>query len=197
VVTEALPQELDADLVVLRRQQPSDARELAAAIALSLADLAPWLPWATPAAASPLFQRHRLADAVANWGHAGYPAGYVMIDKRDSSLVGACEIHRRHSEAPRLGYWIRSDRTGRGFATVAVGALVEVALRLPEANYVEIRCDQANVRSVAVAQRLGFTLAEVVDHSIDAPGQTGKTIVWRTAQRVRAGSAAPPVNTEQ
>ena len=51
-------------------------------------------------------------------------------------------------------------------------------LAIPDIEGVEIHCDQANLRSVAVARRLEFTLIEVRDHSIDAPGQSGRSMVW-------------------
>lgn len=41
-----------------------------------------------------------------------------------------------------------------------------------------IRHDQANNASGAIAQKLGFQFVRSEAHAIDAPGQTGTTLVW-------------------
>jgi RimJ/RimL family protein N-acetyltransferase len=55
-----------------------------------------------------------------------------------------------------LGYWLRADATGRGWATEATRAALDVALALPRITRVEIRCDPRNAPSAAVPARLGF-----------------------------------------
>ena len=76
-----------------------------------------------------------------------------------------------------IGYWLDERYWGRGLVTRA-RTLIDSALAIPDIDGVEIHCDQANRRSVAVARRLEFTLIEVRDHSIDAPGQSGRSTVW-------------------
>jgi RimJ/RimL family protein N-acetyltransferase len=48
---------------------------------------------------------------------------------------------------------------------------------------VEIHCDEANQRSAAVPARLGYRLAEVVDHERMTPGETGRRLVWAAERR--------------
>ena len=50
----------------------------------------------------------------------------------------------------------------------------DATIAIPEIDGGGVRCDQANRRGVAVAKRLRFTLIEIRDHSIDAPGQIGR-----------------------
>jgi ribosomal-protein-serine acetyltransferase len=55
-----------------------------------------------------------------------------------------------------IGYWLAQGAEGGGTMTQAVSALVDHALREWRLNRVEIRADVENVRSRALAERLGF-----------------------------------------
>lgn len=59
-----------------------------------------------------------------------------------------------------IGYWLRSDATGQGYATEAVQSLLMAVERLPGVRSVEIHCDARNRASAAVPHRLGFELLE-------------------------------------
>ena len=41
-----------------------------------------------------------------------------------------------------------------------------------------IVCDEANLRSAAVPQRLGYTLDRVEARAPEAPGETGRMQIW-------------------
>jgi len=70
-------------------------------------------------------------------------------------LVGACGLGRRHSGAVELGYWIARPFWGRGFASEAGAALVEIArtLRLPSLEGSHFLDNPASGR---VLEKLGF-----------------------------------------
>jgi ribosomal-protein-serine acetyltransferase len=57
-----------------------------------------------------------------------------------------------------IGYWIGSPWEGRGFVTRAVRALLEIAFEELGLHRVTIRAGVENLRSRAIAERLGFTL---------------------------------------
>jgi RimJ/RimL family protein N-acetyltransferase len=80
--------------------------------------------------------------------------------------------------ALELGYWLRSDYSGRGIATACAAALTSAALALPGVSRVEIHCDEANVRSASLARRLGYQLVRIEDDEIAAPGETGRNMIW-------------------
>ena len=70
-------------------------------------------------------------------------------------LAGACGLGRRASGAVELGYWIARPQWGRGFATEACAALVDIArtLALPcleGAHFLD------NPASGRVLEKLGF-----------------------------------------
>jgi len=78
-----------------------------------------------------------------------------------------------------IGYWIRSDRTGMGYATAAAKALTEAAFTLvPGVERVEIHMDRANEASAAVSRKLGYRLDHKEVRPIEATGHTGVGSVW-------------------
>ncbi len=71
-----------------------------------------------------------------------------------------------------IGYWIRSDRTGRGYATETTHALARIAHGLDGIERVIVCCDPENHASRRIPERLGFTL---VEHRVgDTEGPDGE-----------------------
>ena len=73
----------------------------------------------------------------------------------DPRIVGSCGLGRRPSGAVEMGYWIARPHWGKGFATEACRALIEIArtLKLPRleaSHFVD------NPASGRVLERLGF-----------------------------------------
>lgn len=60
-----------------------------------------------------------------------------------------------------IGYWIRARFEGRGLVTRGARAMTDLAFREHGVHRVVIRAGVDNVRSRAVAERLGFTLEGV------------------------------------
>lgn len=162
---------------ILRRSLVDDAQLIADTVAASLDHLSPWMPWATPEMATVDIQKARLIQGTALWLE-GNSFEYLLVDT-DDTLLGIFGLHRRIGPgALELGYWLRPDAVGRGYATAAAGVLTLEALRTPGVEHVEIRCDQANVRSQAVPQRLGYRLDRVEADGVEAPAESGQGMVW-------------------
>lgn len=64
------------------------------------------------------------------------------------------DIARKRTE---IGYWMRSDYTGRGLMTAAVGELARFALEDQGIDEVFIKCAVGNEKSRNIPLRLGFT----------------------------------------
>lgn len=170
------PEVVEAEGLTLRRQCVDDAEAIAEAVAVSLPALQPWMPWATDEATDPSWQRQRLETRASDWDE-GSSFDYVIVE--DNRVVGVIDLSARVGPgALEIGYWLRSDRTGRGIATVCAAALTSVALALPDVERIEIHCDEANVRSAAVPRRLGYRLVRVEQDEIVAPSETGRTMIW-------------------
>jgi RimJ/RimL family protein N-acetyltransferase len=171
------PEVLQVDATVqLRRHHIDDAEAIAAAVAASLPELRPWMPWASEDAARAEVQRSRLEVAVPHWDQGSEYEYVVLVDGR---LVGSVGLHARvGAGALEIGYWMRSDHTGRGIATACTRALTAAALALPGIERVEIHCDEANARGSSIPRRLGFRLARVQADEITAPGEVGSSLIW-------------------
>jgi len=135
--------------LLLRPGFPEDAPALAVAIAdkaiVSNLATAPW--------------PYRMRDAEAFLARPRDPVlPTLLIFERTSGapqLVGSCGLGRRPSGSVELGYWVATPFWGRGFATEACTALVDIArtLGLPSlegSHFID------NPASARVLEKLGF-----------------------------------------
>lgn len=188
-----VPEEIAVPPLVLRRWRVADAAGLLAAIEASLPELRRFMPWAIEPPTLESVQAY-LQDA---WDPAPPETfGFGLFDA-GGEVVGGFGLHgRRGPGILEIGYWIRSDRTGRGYATAGARALTDASFEhYPGVFRVEIRCDPANVASAAVAAKLGFSLDATVHVGSAAEAQTGVQQVWasnRVTWRLSAGRPAPP-----
>lgn len=176
-LSTTFPELIELDSVTLRQQSVDDAPALVEAINHSREELRPWLPFANVDEAVTEAAQRRLEQVVdQRTSRSLFPYTIVTFD---GTFTGFIEV-RPCPEPGRvsIGYWLDPRFWGKGLVTSAALALSDTALAIPEIEGVEIRCHQANRRSIAVARRLGFTLVETRDHSIDAPGQIGRFMVW-------------------
>ena len=164
-----IPATLRTARMLLRSWDATDAPALAPILAANVEHLGPWIPAhvATPAPLPALAER--LAGFAADFD-AGRAYRYALLTPDGSRVLGEADLFPRaatgrvplpEADHVELGYWLDAAVTGRGLATEATRALLEVAEALPGMSHVEIRCDRENAASGAVPQRLGFHLATV------------------------------------
>jgi RimJ/RimL family protein N-acetyltransferase len=182
-VTEAPPEYIELDdgnytrwLVV------DDADEVARAVDESLDHLKPWMPWADAQSADPDFQRERLRNHPQQrarreeWQYGIFAGG-------TRGMLGAIGLMTRRGPGTlEIGYWLHVDAGGRGYMTNAARALTEAGLEVDGVDQMIIVCDEANLRSAAVPQRLGYTLDRVESRAPEAPGETGRMQIWVTGR---------------
>jgi RimJ/RimL family protein N-acetyltransferase len=177
------PERIETARLVLRRWRAADAPLLRAAIDASLPELQRWMPWARDEPAPVDALARRLATFETSWD-AGRDFGFGIFPPDEREAWGSCGIHPRGDrDGPpdhlEIGYWIRTSVTGSGYATEAARALVDAARRLPGWSRVEIRCAPDNVRSAAVARRLGLRHERTIPaHEILVDGMPRDTMVW-------------------
>jgi len=102
---------------------------------------------------------YRLRDAEAFLAQPRDPVlpSFLIFERTDGEprLVGSCGLGRRPSGAVELGYWIARPFWGRGIATEAATALIEIArtlgfTRLEGSHFLD------NPASGRVLEKLGF-----------------------------------------
>lgn len=141
--------ELRTDGLLLREPNETDAPAVAAAVQRSRAELAPWMPWATPE------YGEGLARQWIN-GETGDPHRFVMVAD-DGEVIGSCGLNRvdEANSSANLGYWVRTDRVGRGHATAAAGLLARHGLGDLGFHRLEITLSVRNEPSKRVAEKVG------------------------------------------
>ena len=197
-MASALPAQLRTERLLLRRWRAEDAPALAPVLVANVAHLGGWIPrWVSEPAALPDLAR-RLAgfagafDADREWR-------FAILSLDEEAVLGEASLFPR-SDAGRvaltaadrveIGYWLRQDATGKGFATEVTLALLATASALLMLSRAEIRCDARNERSAAVPRRLGFQLAATIDEEADAAGPLpSRELVWTADLPYTAGAA--------
>ena len=169
---------LAAGPIELRRWRTEHVDQIMAAVAKSLPELDLWMPWAQtmPSVEDEL----AVLEAAESAFNADRDWNYSLFEMKSDQLVGCAGLHPRPGPgAVEIGYWVRSDRTGRGYATAAAQALTEAAFGyLPDVNRAEIHMDQANAASAAIPPTLGYRLDREEERERLAAGHTGRGFVW-------------------
>jgi len=190
----SVPAEVRTARLVLRPWRASDAAELEPILRANQAHLGPWIP---PTVSTPVSQREletRLAGFADDFA-ANRSWRYAVFNAVDGELLGELDLFSRddatrvplaNADRAEIGYWLRADRTGLGYATEGAQAMIDVAFRIPAFTLIEIRCDARNERSAAVPARLGF-------HRTETPreGDSTSTLeVWTRSLRSPQASDA-------
>jgi RimJ/RimL family protein N-acetyltransferase len=174
----ALPDDLFGDRLHLRRWSLGAIDEVAAAIEASFTELHTWMRWAatmpTHESLTALVREDiALFDADEHWS-------YWIRERDGGALVGGAGLNRRGvDDELEIGYWVRTDRTGRGYATEAARILTDAAFDadLGIAS-VKISMDRAHAASAAVPPKLGFRRDAEYERDIETPGHSGSGIAW-------------------
>ncbi|MFC0216507.1 GNAT family N-acetyltransferase [Paenibacillus chartarius] len=151
-------EQFDTERLTLRLPLPGDGAAVYEAMQESLAELRPWMIWAN---------REQSAEETEQIIRESHIAFKERTDLRfhgflreTGQLVWCGGLHRIDWSAGKfeIGYWLRSPYSGMGYAIEAARGLERLAIEQLGANRIEIRIDNGNLRSIRVAERLGYTL---------------------------------------
>ncbi|NNN05369.1 MAG: GNAT family N-acetyltransferase [Elusimicrobia bacterium] len=156
--------------LLIRPAAPGDGPALYAAKVESLVELRRWMPWARVEMSveeSEQSCREAYLRCLAREDLRLY-----LFDRETRALVGGSGLHRIDWEQRifEIGYWVRKTRVGAGYVTEAVNAIARYAFGPLEAKRVSIHCNASNLKSRAVAERLGFPLEGVLHNDDRAAG---------------------------
>jgi len=142
----------------LRLTEESDVDEIYELIVANRERLAEWMPWAAEATIDST--REYVRSSRRGFADNG---GFSSVIVERGAIVGSIGFPdvSRHDRSCEIGYWIGSAAERRGTVTLAVRALLDHAFGAWELNRAVIQAGVGNVRSRAVAERLGFTLEGV------------------------------------
>lgn len=159
-----IPDSFESARLILRAPRPGDGAALNAGVVESLEELRLWMPWAA-SAPTVADSEAVVRGAAAKW--LKREDFMLLLWRKDTGeLVGGSGMHRIDWEVPavEIGYWVRTSLAGQGYISEAVNAITHFAFETVGAHRVEIRCDERNLRSAAVARRAGFDLEGILRH---------------------------------
>jgi RimJ/RimL family protein N-acetyltransferase len=187
-----VPENLQTERLLMRPVGPGDGPALRAAVEASWQQLRRVAPWARRLPT--VEQEEEFCRQARRRFRAGVDLAYLILERESGEVVGSAGLHHIDWEVPRMeiGYWVRSDREGRGYATEAARALVETALGPLRAVRVELRTFAGNDSSRRVAEKLGFRLEAILRrHDRDPLGGLQDTCVYvRLADEPLTGTLA-------
>jgi ribosomal-protein-serine acetyltransferase len=131
----------------------------------SRAELLPWMPWAVDLSMDA--QSGYTERALPEW-ESGSPAFAITEHGVAIGVIGL--VHEAGSDY-EIHYWLATACTGRGYVTEAARAVLEWARDVLDARRIVLHAGMENRRSLAVAERLGFSR----DGELDG-GMTGGSV---------------------
>ncbi|MEP6476290.1 MAG: GNAT family protein [Actinomycetota bacterium] len=137
--------------VELREWAPADAEEIFAEADQNRARLREWLPW-VDRTSSPEDVRNFLKKCEASEGMQRSFGIYV-----EGALAGSIGFTLDEDNAGEIGYWLTAPFEGRGLVTAAARELLRFGFQEKGLRRMQLTAAVENVRSRAVAERLGMT----------------------------------------
>jgi RimJ/RimL family protein N-acetyltransferase len=142
-------------IVELRAPRRSDTAELYEAVRASLPELQPWMAWAhsdySEVEAGEWVRRAARAFAE------GAEFQFVARAVGSGEVLGTIGLNSvdRINRWANLGYWLRSERVGRGLVTRSATLVAGFGFGELGLGRIEVLAAVGNLRSQAVAERLG------------------------------------------
>jgi RimJ/RimL family protein N-acetyltransferase len=162
--------------VSIRPFVEADAPALSALIAESLAELRPWMAWASAEPQSLDERRSYLRSMILSEASGSDRIRAILVD---DEIAGSLGLHRNIGpNAWEIGYWLATDHTGAGITTTAVRLLCAEAFSDPATTHLEIHHASSNTASAAVALRAGFTHTTSIPRTKLAPNDSTTEHIW-------------------
>jgi ribosomal-protein-serine acetyltransferase len=134
----------------------NDSRDLWTAVDASRGHLEPWLPW-VPFNIDPEASYRYAEASAADWDSAR-ACRFAIRERGGKRLLGVVglEAFAHLHQSVELGYWLKSDATGKGYMTEACRAVLTWAFGPLNAHRVRVAAATDNHASLSVIRRLGF-----------------------------------------
>ena len=151
------PEMIETARLLLRRPQPGDARNILCSYAGD-PEVTRYLSWPTHRSVADTWAFLEWSDA--EWARG--PAGPYLIFTRNRSsrrVLGSTGLTFVSEERASVGYALARRAWGRGAATEALGAMVELARSLG-LKRLEAICHAEHTASARVLEKCGFRMEE-------------------------------------
>jgi RimJ/RimL family protein N-acetyltransferase len=173
--------------VAVRAYESEHIDALFAAVTESIEELSRYETWCHPG-----YTLDEAAEYV-DWWRESWPSGrayYFAVEEIGTGeFVGSCglsDLIREHKRAG-LGFWIRSARTGNGFATDAARLVSRLAFEDLGLERVELEIAVDNGASRRVADKLGCEFEGVLRKRLVLPAGPTDTAMYSLVRSARIG----------
>ncbi len=143
------------DELMLRQIELGHCEALFAVVDANRDALLPWMRWVNE-----VTDVESVRAMIGKWLEMKAQTGCMSLGiELDGELVGAV-FHVRPDLTNRqveIGYWLAASARGRGAASRAVGAMLDITFGELGFNRVNVRVAPENTASLALAERLGLT----------------------------------------
>lgn len=136
----------------------SDADEMYALVDANREHLGRWLPW-VEGLRSVGDERRWLRQRTGMDAAADEEAWLIRYQGATVGAIGL--IYDTPNNGAEVGYWLTEAAQGHGIITRSCSTLLGYAFMVRSVHRMQLRAASENARSVAVAERLGFTFEGV------------------------------------
>ncbi|KTD78812.1 GNAT family N-acetyltransferase [Legionella waltersii] len=151
---------IETDRLFIRSPEEGDIEPLNLVINRSLSELQRWMPWAHDPSLKAT--RKFVRTAIKQLKSKKQPdLPLIVVLKSNREIIAATGYNDRSDlEVPfcEIGYWLDTQCTGQGYATEFTAALTKLAFSYFGAIRVQIKTQEQNKKSQAVAERCGYIL---------------------------------------
>ena len=161
------PQRIETARLSLRRPNLADADAVFLRYASDPA-VTKFLSWPTHASIEDTRAFLRFSDA--EWRR--WPAGPYLIESlSERAVLGSTGLSFETADVAATGYVLARDAWGRGYATEALGAMVELACQLGVRRLYAL-CHPGHARSAHVLEKCGFLREGLLERHTRFPNLT-------------------------
>lgn len=134
-------------------------------------ELIRYMPWA-PTASRRTTETY-VETMVRRWDEA---TDWAFTVFHEDSVAGSISLmgYEALSDLAEIGYWMRSDLTGRGLMTEAAAAIVDFGFQEIRCHRLELLAAVDNIGSIRVAEKLGFSREGLLREANRAPATGGR-----------------------
>jgi RimJ/RimL family protein N-acetyltransferase len=142
-------------VVTLRSFEFGEENALHKAVQESLAELEPWMSWASEKYTSETALNF-ITLTRAYWSNGSLYA-FAITDAKTGGLIGGCSLSHIHPvyHFCNLGYWVRTSRQGEGIAGRAAQLAARFAFEKVKLIRAEVVIAVGNDASKRVAEKIG------------------------------------------
>jgi ribosomal-protein-alanine N-acetyltransferase len=164
------PEYVETRRLVLRKPRPEDAEAIFHRYS-SDEDVVRYLSW--PKHRSVRDTEMFLAFSASEWER--WPAGpYIIVSRETGSVFGSTGFGFETSHRASTGYVLAKDAWGKGFATEALGCVIEIARHLELVRLYAL-CHTENLASCRVLTKNGFCREGILRRHSEFPNLNAAT----------------------